>query len=177
MLTSGYVTYEPPPYMPAPRARTRKRSVYGVISNPVKLSAAFLRDPFAALPDRRPRKGALRFVDRRYASAAVRQRVLHSLERTQAVADGKLDVQFVVPKSHQEYLAAVNEVDLVLDSFPYTGGLTTVEALALGRECVTRPGALFSERHSYAHIQFAQKRGDPRGDHARLAAELSRVLT
>jgi predicted O-linked N-acetylglucosamine transferase (SPINDLY family) len=50
------------------------------------------------------------------------------------------------PSSTHDHMAALHDVDIALDSFPQTGGVTTLETLWLGVPVVTMTGAIVSSR-------------------------------
>jgi predicted O-linked N-acetylglucosamine transferase (SPINDLY family) len=56
------------------------------------------------------------------------------------------------PSPPQQFLATYQRIDVALDPIPYSGGLTTMEALWMGVPVVTLPGSRFTSRHSATHL-------------------------
>jgi predicted O-linked N-acetylglucosamine transferase (SPINDLY family) len=130
-VPGGYATYTAPSYLPvAPKTR---RDVPVVFSNPAKLSRAFL-SYLQSIP------GKKCLVHQQFKYPPSRVQVLKYLS-----AD---EVEFVTPSSHQEALEILGQHKVMLDTFPYSSGLTAQEAMAMGVQVQARSGTLFCERHS-----------------------------
>ena len=130
-IKGSYVSYTPPPYLPKPA--TKKLKTPCVFANPAKVS-----EPFLAELNKLPGKKI--FIHRQYRYAQVQERIAAAL-------DGK--VEFVIPKTHEEALQEINRHATMIDTFPYSSGLTAREALSMDTNIqVLRVGQLFCERHT-----------------------------
>jgi protein O-GlcNAc transferase len=146
----GWLIYEAPDYAPKvgplPAAKSG-RVTYASFNNPVKYSAACL-GLWAAIVGETP-GGHLLLKAQAFADPDIAGRVRAELEAA-GLASARLTIETGVP--HAELLDAYNRVDIALDPFPYSGGLTTLEALWMGVPVITMPGLSFAGRHSTSHL-------------------------
>jgi predicted O-linked N-acetylglucosamine transferase (SPINDLY family) len=107
----------------------------------------------------------------------VRARVEHcfadaGIEPKRLVIEGSLP--------HLELLNRYSETDIALDSYPYSGGLTTIEAMFMGVPVVTLPGRTFAGRHSLSHVSNAglgELTARDADDYVRIAVQLAEDTT
>jgi protein O-GlcNAc transferase len=152
-MPHGYACYAPlddaPPVSPLP-ALLSGSVTFGSFNNPAKFSTRTL-DLWAAVLQRVPtarlllKYGGLDQPDS--------QQRLHGQFAQRGIAAERILLEGWSP--HGELMAAYQRVDLALDTLPYSGGVTTCEALWMGVPVITCPGQTFAGRHSISHMTNA----------------------
>jgi protein O-GlcNAc transferase len=153
-LPIDYIRYWAPDYAPAvgpPPAAKNDFVTFGCFNSAQKISPPAL-EAWAAILLRLP-GSRLVLNDRKFVATDTRKRFTKLLLDLGVAADR---IGFVSgSSSHAEFLRVYNRIDIALDSFPYSGGLTTCEALYMGVPVVTFPGSRFCARHSTCHLRAA----------------------
>ena len=153
VMPDGYVCYSPPAYAPdvSPLPAARHAGVtFGCFNNLAKVTPRVIEtwsEILRALPTAR-----LILKTHQFADAETGARI-HAAFAAHGVAADRVLLRG--SSRHRDFLAEYNEVDIVLDPFPYCGGLTTCEALWMGVPTLTLPGEIFAARHSLSHLSNA----------------------
>lgn len=152
-LAPSRFCYAPPDYAPAPQpppALERGRISFGSFNNLTKLGPALVRHwsmILSAVPGSR-----LVLKWRTLADPRMRERVTQAFAAHQIPAD-RLDLRAASP--HAAMLAEYHDIDIALDPFPFSGGLTSCEALWMGVPVVTLPGARAVSRQTESILRAA----------------------
>ncbi len=152
-LVDGYICYSPPPNAPdvGPLPALRNGHItFGCFNNIAKITPRVIATWSAILhgvPGSRLILKAHQFTDMPTADRYRAEFAAHGVSGER--------IEFRGPSGHRAFIGEYNDIDIVLDPFPYTGGLTTCEALWMGVPTVTVPGETFSSRHSMSHLSNA----------------------
>jgi protein O-GlcNAc transferase len=148
-MPHGYICYDAPTdaavVTPLP-ALERGFVQFAAMCNPAKVNAEVLQ-VWGRLLQAVP-QGRLLLCYGGWPDAANQARVRKAL-----VEFGCQDrVRFEHQEGYLNLMARYGRVDIALDTFPYSGGLTTCEALWMGVPTITWPGETFAGRHSLSHL-------------------------
>ncbi len=149
-MPDDYICYDPPFYLPpvsAAPVNSKGYITFGCFNNASKINDVLLAQ-WAALLHQVP-YSRLFLKSFNFESEPLREQVLSKLEM-EGISRERVRIEGSSP--HRELLASYNDVDIALDPWPYSGGLTTCEALAMGVPVVTLPGPTFAGRHSASHL-------------------------
>ena len=149
-LPDAYVCYEPPGYAPAVKqlpALNAGHVTFGSFNIPLKINPEVVR-AWASILNRVP-GSRLMLKYRGMSDPLVAGRLIERFAG-EGIEAHRLDLLDNSP--HEELLEHYNRIDIALDPFPYSGGLTTCEALWMGVPVVTCPGETFASRHSLSYL-------------------------
>ena len=145
-----YICYRPPVYAPPVASSPSIKNGYvtfGTFSEITKIGPASVK-LWARVLNSMP---TAKFLLNNYLLAdGARQGRIVSLFMDEGIASDRLIFHTGGP--HAVFLARYSEVDIILDTTPYSGGLTTCEALLMGVPVLTIPGDRFCGRHAAAHL-------------------------
>lgn len=152
-LPDGYVCYTPPPYapdvVPLP-ALANGRMTFGCFNNLAKITPAVIATWARVLKRVSGSRLVLKTHQLGHAGTANTVRAAFAAH---GIASNRVETRG--SSGHRAFMAQYGDIDLVLDPFPYSGGLTTCEALWMGVPTVTLPGEIFASRHSASHMSNA----------------------
>jgi len=149
-LPDGYVCYSPPPYAPEVGLLPASRNgfiTFGCFNNLAKITPRVVRvwaEILNRIPDARLVLKTHQFSDPDTA-AWMRGRF----------AESGIDPERIALRGssrHRDFMAEYSDIDIALDPFPYSSGLTTCEALWMGVPTVVYAGEIFAARHSLSHM-------------------------
>jgi predicted O-linked N-acetylglucosamine transferase (SPINDLY family) len=152
-LPDTRLCFTPPAYdlaVSPPPALAKGHVTFGCFQRLDKVNDAVLAvwgRILGALPDAR-----LRWQCKWFGDATVKAGLCERL-RQHGIDPARVDL--VGPAPRQDYLAAHAEVDMTLDTFPYTGGTTTCEALWMGVPTVTLAGGTLLARQGASLLTAA----------------------
>ncbi len=152
-LPDGYVCYSPPPYapdvVPLP-ALANGHITFGCFNNLAKVTPRVIATWCVILhrvPNARMVLKTQQFSDQPTAERVRAAFAAHGI--------GPERIELRGGSGHRAFMQQYNDIDIVLDPFPYSGGLTTCEALWMGVPTVAVPGEIFASRHSMSHLSNA----------------------
>ncbi len=149
-MPDGWLCYAPPQYAadvgPLPYDRTGAIS-FASFSNPIKINSV-LAQVWTRILNATPSSTLL--IKYKGINTATTEKRIRNLFEAEGLKPDRLILEGAAP--HGELLARYGDVDIALDPFPYSGGLTTYEALWMGVPVITVPGQTFASRHSQSHL-------------------------
>lgn len=149
-LPQNYICYTPPetaPDVERPPCLENGYVTFGCFNNFAKINDSVLSIWSEILNATDNSRLILKTAD--LDQPDLRDHVMASMAKL-GIEKSRIELRTASP--HAELLATYNDIDIALDPFPYSGGLTTLEALWMGVPVVTKTGQTFAGRHSTAHL-------------------------
>jgi predicted O-linked N-acetylglucosamine transferase (SPINDLY family) len=146
----SFVCYTPPPApppIPPLPARERGHVTFGSFNRAVKITPVVL-ETWARILHAVPGSRLL-LKPTMEDAPATRERLLGPLARN-GIDLSRIEI--LGTHQHREHLACFGRIDLQLDTFPHSGGVTTLDGLLMGIPCVTLLGDRPSGRSSASFL-------------------------
>jgi predicted O-linked N-acetylglucosamine transferase (SPINDLY family) len=151
-LPDCYVCYQAPldiEVAPLP-SLSAARFTFGCFNRPAKINEEVAK-AWARILERVPDSRILMVYGG--LNEAGTQQALHGVLRRGGVPLDR--VELLGRHEQRELVASYGDVDIALDPFPYSGGVTTLEAMWMGVPTITYVGDTFASRHSATHMTAA----------------------
>ena len=149
-MPDGYVCFAPPvgcPDISTLPAISNGYITFGCFNQPAKVNVKVIEVWANVL--RRVPKSCMRLQYKGYTESRISERIRETF-KSFGVDPGRLQING--NKSHLELLTAYQCIDIGLDTFPYSGGMTTCESLWMGVPVVTFPKDTYASRHGLSHL-------------------------
>ena len=150
-LPNGRLCYDPPDYAPQPALPPSLRSrtiTFGSFNYSAKIRPEVIRvwsEILRTVPGSR-----LLLKWKTFSDASVRRRLTEAFA-AEGIPPDQLELRGASP--HPAMLAEYSDIDVALDPFPFSGGLTSCEALWMGLPVITLPGAGAASRQTQGFLQ------------------------
>jgi len=152
-MPTDYICYRLPPYIPEVAGLPALKNgyvTYGCLNNASKINDQHIERWIKILnkvPDSRILLKSFQFESQYLCTNIKEKFYAKGIDPKRLILEGS--------SPHQAHLNTYNRIDIALDTWPYSGGLTTVESLAMGVPVITLPGPTFAGRHSASHLAHA----------------------
>lgn len=150
-LSRGRLCYSPVPFAPtvveAPPSTSRGFITFGSFNNTAKLNAAVFElwaQVLVSVPDSR-----LVLKWRTFQDVPMQQSIFDEFAK-RGISRGRIEMRGA--SFHAEMLQQYADIDIGLDPFPFTGGLTSCEALWMGVPVITWPQERVVSRQTFAFL-------------------------
>jgi protein O-GlcNAc transferase len=149
-MADGVSVYEAPDYAPAVSELPLDSNGYitfGSLNQPRKINQQVLNIWVTLLVSVPESKLLLKYTSMDDPSTISR---IEEVFTSRDIEPARLIVEGGEP--HAEFLGRYSAIDIALDTFPYSGGITSCEAMWMGVPVITFTGTLIASRHATSHL-------------------------